>query len=213
MTYWAYALTPAKWQARKLLDDAGFTRTEILASNSLDEYAISQLKQHGAKISSWGAGTNLATAYDHPALDGVYKLCAIRNKNNDWEYKLKLSEQEVKISNPGRHQVRRFFCEDQYIMDVIYDLDLGISDVPEAVSLDVQMKNIRLDDCDAFVDLLKPIFRHGKLITENADIHETRKQAIAAAEHFVKTHGEEKYSVGLEKNLFELKQKLIQKMR
>src|SRR5690606_33395698 len=32
-------------KARKMLDDAGFTKTDILASNSLDEYVIRDLKQ------------------------------------------------------------------------------------------------------------------------------------------------------------------------
>src|SRR5262249_34008909 len=120
-------------QARQLLNEAGFDKTDILASNSLDEYIISDLKKKNSSISSFGVGTNLVTAYDQPALDGVYKLSAIRDTRGEWIYKLKISEQEVKISNPGRHQIRRFFCGDRYVMDVIYDLDLGISDLPEVV--------------------------------------------------------------------------------
>lgn len=198
-------------KARTLLDDAGFENTDILASNSLDEYVISDLKRHQAKISLWGVGTNLATAYDQPALDGVYKLCALRDKHNHWDYKLKLSEQEVKISNPGRHQIRRFFYNDQYVMDVIYDLDLGINDLAEAVLLDSSLQHKRLDDFDGFVDLLQPIMRRGELIQKSETIHEIRKRAMFSTEHFVKTHGDNHYSVGLEKNLFELKQKLVNK--
>lgn len=200
-------------KARKLLDDAGFNHTNIIASNSLDEYVIRDLKQKGAKISAWGVGTNLATAYDHPALDGVYKLSALRNMKNEWEYKLKLSEVEVKVSNPGRHQVRRFFCNEQYITDVIYDLELGISDTPEAVWLNDHLKNIRLDDHDAFVDLLQPIFRHGKLLAEQESIHEIRNRAIAEVKNYYATQQEKNYPVALEKNLYELKQALIKNLR
>jgi nicotinate phosphoribosyltransferase len=174
---------------------------------------ISDLKRQQAKISLWGVGTNLATAYDHPALDGVYKLCALRDKKNKWEYKLKLSEQEVKISNPGRHQIRRFFCNNQYMMDVIYDLDIGISDLAEAVLLDRSLQHKHLDDYDGFVDLLKPIIRHGKLLQTLESIHDIRKNAMSATQHFIKTQADKAYSVGLETRLFELKQKLVKEFK
>lgn len=196
-------------KARNMLDEAGFTQTEILASNSLDEYLIAELKQKGAKISSWGVGTHLTTAYDQPALDGVYKLSALHDKNKKWEYKIKLSEDAIKTSNPGRHQVRRFFCAEQYVIDIIYDLDLGITDTPEAYLLDKGLQAKRLDDYDAFVDLLIPIFRQGKLIQQPTSIHTLRKNALQATTEFYNAHQETFYPVGLEKKLFELKQQLV----
>lgn len=199
-------------KARKLLDKAGFKNTDILASNSLDEYVIEDLKQKGAKISSWGVGTNLVTAYDQPALDGVYKLGALKNKQGEWEYKLKLSEQAVKISNPGRHQVRRFFYNEQYFADVIYDLTLGISDTPKAILLDHSSQPIRLDDYDAYVDLLQPVFKQGKYVQQPLSIHDIRHQASIAVKHFYKKQLEKPYAVGLEKNLFDLKETLISKI-
>lgn len=199
--------------ARALLDEAGFTNTTILSSNALDEYVITDLKNRGAKISSWGVGTNLVTAYDQPALDGVYKLSSLRDNEGKWCYKLKLSEEEIKVSNPGRHQVRRFFCEGNYIADIIYDLDLGISDTPEAMLLNADMKNLRLDDVDAFVDLLQPIFRRGKLVQAPPSIHDLRKNAMRATSEFHQMHGEQSYSVGLEKNLYDLKLEMIKGLK
>lgn len=200
-------------KARKMLDDAGFENTGIVASNSLDEYLISALKQKGAKISSWGVGTSLVTAYDHPALDGVYKMSALKNKNGKWDYKIKLSEQEVKISNPGRHQVRRFFCNEKYVTDVIYDIDIGISEAPDVSIFDTDMPTIRLDDYDASVDLLQPLYRRGKLVEQPPTIHAVRNAAMKEAKQFTDAHGNESYPVGLEKNLHELKLSLIQKHR
>ncbi|HVY54120.1 MAG TPA: nicotinate phosphoribosyltransferase, partial [Gammaproteobacteria bacterium] len=113
--------------ARQLLDDAGFTETQIMASNSLDEYVIERFKAQGAKISVWGVGTNLVTANDCSALDGVYKLSALRDENGNWQYKLKISEDPIKVSNPGIHQVRRFYSKGKAIIDVLYDLELNIS--------------------------------------------------------------------------------------
>ncbi len=206
-------ITELSIQARKLLDDAGFEKTYIIASNSLDEYIIKEMKSHGAQISSWGVGTHLATAYDQPALDGVYKLCALREADGKWNYKLKLSEQEVKISNPGRHQVRRFFCADQYVMDVIYDLELGIAESPEVVLLDKAATHKRLDDYDAFVDLLQPVFQRGELVQKYESIHEIRANAIEETQQFYRTHGEKEYIVGLEKKLFDMKQNLIKEIK
>lgn len=94
--------------ARGLLDAAGFPNATIVASNDLDEHLIESLKQQGARISLWGVGTKLVTAYDQPALGGVYKLGAIHRADGGWDHKVKLSEQPVKISNPGVLQVRRF---------------------------------------------------------------------------------------------------------
>ncbi len=195
-------------KARQLLDEAGLTHTKILASNSIDEYVIADLKQQGAAISSWGVGTNLATAYDQPALDGVYKLSAIY-QDAKWEYKLKLSEQAVKISNPGRHQVRRFFVGEQYVMDMIYDIDLGIDDTPQGILLAGDAnQSCRVDDCDAFVDLLEPVFKRGQCIQEKKSIHVVRDKAMAEADLFYKTHEDKAYPVSLEKKLYELKIKI-----
>lgn len=200
-------------KARKMLDDAGFEDTTILASNSLDEYVISDLKQRGAKISAWGVGTNLTTAYDQPALDGVYKLSALQDASGAWDYKLKLSEQEIKVSNPGRHQVRRFFCNNRYVTDVIYDLALGIGESPEPVLFDPSMTMIRLNDYDAFVDLLEPVIETGKVVLKEKSIHDIRASAVSAVKQFKTAHSDEIYPVGLEAKLHEVKTKKIQSLR
>lgn len=69
-------------QARKMLDKAGLTDVEIVASNDLDDDVISDLKAQGAKITSWGVGTQLITASDQPALGGVYKVVANMKTEN-----------------------------------------------------------------------------------------------------------------------------------
>jgi nicotinate phosphoribosyltransferase len=199
-------------KARKMLDAAGFTETKIVASNSLDEYEIRQLRAQGAKISVWGVGTSLVTAYDHPALDGVYKLSALRDADGNWQYKLKLSEQAVKISNPGMHQVRRFFQGTEPVTDVMYDMELGIPAHPEMMSLDEPAKTWQLQLQDSSVDLLQPVFRKGKLVCAHESIHAIRERAKVQVAQFVRSFPEEKYPVGLEKNLGLLKQRLVKEL-
>ena len=74
----------------------------------MDEYLIESLKEQGAKINLWGVGTSLITSKDCPSFGGVYKLAAIKKKGVIIP-KIKLSEDRVKITNPGDKQVFRFY--------------------------------------------------------------------------------------------------------
>ncbi len=197
-------------EARKLLDTAGLTKTKIIASNCLDENIIVEMKRKGARVDMWGVGTNLVTAYDQPALDGVYKLSALQDGKGRWQYKLKLSEQTAKISTPGIYQVRRFFSDDQQVMDIMYDLDLGISETPFSVSIGGSHKVTQLLHYDAFVDLLQPVFREGNLVYQQESIHDIRERTLQQLAQFLQSMGSTaEYPVELEKKLHELKQKLI----
>lgn len=98
--------------ARKMLDDAGFPDAVISASNDLDEYLIANLKTQGAKITSWGVGTNLITSKGCPAFGGVYKLAAIQNGQGEFVPKIKLSENTEKVTNPGNKTVYRIYEKD-----------------------------------------------------------------------------------------------------
>ena len=97
-------------KARIMLDEAGFTDAVISASSDLDEYLIDSLKAQGAKITSWGVGTNLITSKDCPSFGGVYKLAAMWDeKRDEFIPKIKLSENTAKITNPGNKTVFRFY--------------------------------------------------------------------------------------------------------
>ncbi|KAB7671137.1 nicotinate phosphoribosyltransferase [Bacillus sp. B1-b2] len=94
-------------EARKMLDAAGFTDTKIVASNDLDEYTIINLKAQGAKIDIWGIGTKLITAYDQPALGGVYKLVSIEDEEGQMVDTIKISGNPEKVTTPGLKRVYR----------------------------------------------------------------------------------------------------------
>src|SRR5689334_19807747 len=125
-------------EARKILDQGGFPKAKILASNDLDEHLITSLKLQDAKIDTWGVGTRLVTAFDQPALGGIYKLGAIRDEAGKWQYKLKLSEQTAKISVPGVLQVRRFTADNLFVADAIYNEEnLPVGDISIVDPLDM----------------------------------------------------------------------------
>jgi len=96
-------------QARKMLDKAGFPNAAISASNDLDEYLIAELKSQGAKITMWGVGTNLITSKEYPAFGGVYKMSALSVKDGEWTNKIKLSEDPIKVTNPGKKKIYRLY--------------------------------------------------------------------------------------------------------
>ncbi|MBK06493.1 MAG: nicotinate phosphoribosyltransferase [Deltaproteobacteria bacterium] len=203
-------------EARDLLDEAGFPDAKIIASNDLDEYVINSLKQQGATIAIWGVGTRLATAHEQPALGGVYKLSALRDKDGQWEYKIKLSEQSIKISNPGLQQVRRFSGSNYFIADMLYDEELG-PDTNVIIDPSDNTRRKHMTETDPFEDLLVPIFRAGSLVYEAPSIHDIRARAHTqlatfhkGIKRFVNPHS---YPVGLEQRLYERKTELILKAR
>ena len=93
------------------------------AMNSMSRSStISSIKAH--KINVWGVGTNLVTGKDQPALDGVYKLSALKNEKGKWRNKGQVSEQLVKMTDPGIFQVRRYFDGAGNIADMVYEYPL-----------------------------------------------------------------------------------------
>jgi nicotinate phosphoribosyltransferase len=204
-------------EARKILDEGGFPNAAIVGSNDLDEHLIESLKSQGARINVWGVGTRLVTAYDQPALGGVYKLSAIRNSRGSWEHKIKLSEQAAKITNPGILQVRRFRTGNEFAGDAIYDLELG---VPGAVTIVDPLDGTRRKHFEAGADyeeLLVPIFRQGKLVYQVPTLPEIRsrvQQQLDMLHPGIKRSvNPHQYPAGLELGLQELKNRLAVKAR
>jgi nicotinate phosphoribosyltransferase len=200
-------------ESRRLLDDAGFGDARVFASNDLDEHVITSLKLQGAPIAVWGVGTRLVTAFDQPALGGVYKLGAVEAEDGSWDHRVKLSEQPIKISNPGVLQVRRFYSGDQMVGDMIYDTGTGIT-ARDAVwdILDVSRRR-PLPPTTTDVDLLEPIFRAGERVYRSPDIHEVRahtgRQLQALSPRMKRFLNPHEYPVGLEEALHQRKRELV----
>jgi nicotinate phosphoribosyltransferase len=207
-------------EARRILDAAGFTKAVIVASNDLDEHVIASLKQQGATIGVWGVGTRLVTAFDQPALGGVYKLTATRETAaSPWEYKLKLSEQLAKISIPGVLNVRRFTAGGMFVGDMIYnEATPPLPDAPRVLvdpSNDLRRKTVAATATGE--DLLIPIFRAGRPVYETPPLAESRNRTIAqlgmlhaSSKRLLNPH---EYPAGLESRLHEIRSELVRRAR
>ena len=206
-------------QARKLLDDAGFPKAVIVASNDLDERTIASIKDQGGTIAVWGVGTKLVTAYDQPALGGVYKLAAIRAPGGEWRPKLKLSEQAVKVSNPGIQNVRRFCAGGEAVGDVIWDELHGVPGDWVMVDPTDPTRRRRMalatehGAAMTAADLLVPILRAGQPVYQQPPLADVRAHAQAQLALFhpgiKRLDNPHQYPVGLEQGLHERKTALI----
>jgi len=209
-------------QARIMLDEAGFADAFISASNDLDEYLISELKSQGAKISLWGVGTHLITSKEYPAFGGVYKLAALSTDGGSWQHKIKLSEDPVKVTNPGVKKIFRLYDSKTGKMkaDLIAlshekldnNADLTIFD-PIAT-----WKRMSLRASEFTVrELMQPVFKKGECVYPQLTVKEICEYATAEQntlwdEHkrLVRPHV---MPVDLSQELYDMKQEMIAKLR
>ena len=100
-------------KVRRILDDHGMKGCRIFATNSLDEYLITDLERQGARIDSYGVGDAIATSKAAPCFGNVYKLVQIGG-----EPVLKRSEDTIKLINPGCQTTYRIIREDPDLGEV-----------------------------------------------------------------------------------------------
>ncbi len=229
-------------EARKMLDEAGFSDAKIVCSGDLDEFAIAEMKQRGAKIDMWGVGTKLTTGQPDAALGGIYKLGAVRRPGGQWQYRIKLSDEPAKTSYPGLLQVRRF-CQPngRFIADAIYESDHAPSERCVIVDLETNEQQTITSDARAlislgeavgfprddngvpysrlaqFTELLVPIFRGGRLVYQLPSIERSRERARAqlscAPREILRLENATRYKVGLEQSLHDLRSTLISRVK
>lgn len=201
-------------QARKMLDDAGLSYIKIVASNDLDENTILNLKAQGARIDTWGVGTQLITAADQPALGGVYKLVE-REVNGEMVPTIKISGNPEKVSTPGKKDVYRIVDRVTYKATADYIVfpdeekprDRLKLFNPQHPYLQKYVKNYEA------VPMLHQIFENGKLVYELPSLEEIRSYHRAQMELFwpeyLRKLNPEIYRVNLSEKVWDLKQKLM----
>lgn len=166
-------------KARKMLDDAGFPDAIISASNDLDEFLIDSLKVQGAKITSWGVGTNLITSKDCPSFGGVYKLAAIQDGDGNFIPKIKLSENSEKVTNPGNKTIYRVYEKEsgKIKADLICLVEEHFDEQEPLLLFDPlePWKKTRLAGGSYTLrELLVPVFKQGKCCYTSPKVMEIR---------------------------------------
>lgn len=186
-------------EVRKILDDGGLDKAQIVVSGDMNEYKIANLVDRKAPIDAFGVGTEMVTSRDVPALGGVYKLVEQEKSNGDIVYKIKLSSS--KASYPGKKQVFRQMAQGKLHQDHICMLD---EERPEGST-----------------PLLECVMKDGQLTRKHPSIQEIKARAMSSLaqlpEPLKDNHCDEKYSVQISHKLQaqfnELKQELEQNLK
>lgn len=202
-------------EARKMLDKAGLNFVKIVASNSLDEFEITKLLGQKAQIDIFGVGERLITSKSDAVLGGVYKLVATI-KDNEIIPKIKISENESKITNPHYKKVYRLFdrTNNKALADVLMVFDETIDDTNEYEIFDPDFTWKRKMLSNFYKEeLLTPIFLNGVLVYQVPTIEEIRRHCLFElsrlwdeVKRFENPH---EYYVDLSPKLWDIKYKMI----
>ena len=95
-------------EVRAQLDSLGATRTRILVTSDLDEYAIAALA--AAPVDGYGVGTQLVTGSGHPTCGFVYKLVAREDDGGEMVSVAKRSKDKLSIGG-RKHALRRLTAD------------------------------------------------------------------------------------------------------
>ncbi|MDD2421927.1 MAG: nicotinate phosphoribosyltransferase, partial [Heliobacteriaceae bacterium] len=206
-------------KARELLDAADLPNVKIIASGDLDEHIIADLKLQNAKIDGWGVGTKLITAFDRPALGGVYKLVAKECAGKIVDT-LKISENVEKITTPGVKTVYRIVNRHtgKAEGDLMAMVDEPIHAQPEIELFDpiYTYKRKKVKDFTA-MELLVPVFRNGRRVYDlpspaaSREYHQTQTGLFWAEQ--LRRLNPQKYFVDLSQRVWDTKTNLLNTLR
>ena len=205
-------------QARKMLDEAGWTGCQISVSNSLDEYIIRDVLRQGAQIDLFGVGERLITAKSEPVFGGVYKLVAVEDPDGTVVPKIKISENVGKITNPHYKKLYRFFANDtgKAIADYLTVYDETVDDTGnlEIFDPDATWKRKTVYNFTA-KELQVPIFRNGELVYQLPTLEEIRTycktQVDTLWEEVRRFDNPQTYYVDLSQKLWDVKYGLLKR--
>ncbi len=207
-------------EARRMLDEAGWTECTITVSNSLDENVIQDLLLQGARIDAFGVGERLITARSEPVFGGVYKLVAVEDDQGNVIPKIKLSENVAKITIPQFKKVFRLFdnADGMAIGDWMctYDETLEENLNPDGsltiFDPDVTWKTKTIANFTA-KQIQIPIFLDGKLVYQRPTLPEIqtycKEQMDTMWDSVKRFENPHNYYVDLSQKLWDIKYELL----
>lgn len=204
-------------KARKMLDEAGLPNCRIIASNSLDEFIIRDLISQGAKIDAFGVGERLITAKSDPVFGCVYKLAAIEDELGNIIPKIKVSENNEKITNPSYKKPYRIIDNKtgQALADYI---TLAGEEIDESQPLELfdpisTWKKKTVTDYTAR-PLHEPVFLNGECVYDVPDIEEIKqfctREVAALWDEVTRFENPHRYYVDLSVDLWNLKRRMLE---
>lgn len=193
-------------KARRQLDDAGLHDVKIAASNNLDEHLIKSLLEQDAPIDVFGVGTRLVTAWDDPALDGVYKLAHAGGRD-----RMKVSDNIEKTTLPGIKRTDRFYNDDGtfYGDGIALDTEPALERIHHPLYPDMRSDVTGRDR----EPLLSRFVEGGRVVTElatpqAASTYRTERFARLPDEH-KRFHNPHVYKVGISPALIEARRAMM----
>lgn len=201
---------------RKVLDDRGYPDAKICASGDLDEYSIRSLLSQGAKIDIWGVGTKLITSEDVPSLGGVYKLSAVK-RGETYEPRIKISENIVKITNPGFKKLVRIYDRENMAQADLIMLREEEIDASKPLTIFHPVETWKKTTFTDYrvENLHEQVIRDGELVRPLPSFSETVAHAKAEKasfyEEYKRLDNQQIYKVDLSQGLYEVKRGLIDK--
>ena len=218
-------------QAARMLNEAGFPDTTIVLSNQMDELVIwqiiTQIKEEAGRYRvdpdqlinrlTYGVGTRMITSSIDPALDGVYKLTAVR-ENGAWKPAIKISENPEKTLNPGhKHTWRLYDQRHKAIADVISADDEDLCQM-DTIHLHhpndhAKKRSLTCDQLSEVEPLMEEIIRTGEMVYDLPSLEAIRQtrardmdRLYPGVKRIMNPH---EYHVSLTQKLWDLKQSLV----
>ena len=201
-------------EARKMLDEAGYSEATICLSNGLDEYTIRDLKEQGAVFDSLGVGDNIAASKER--IGGVYKLVAVE-ENGLPTPRMKVSNDNIKTTNPGFKKLIRFYDKETgYALgDVI---TLRDEEIPvDEYTLVHPVETWKQTTINNYIvrELQVPIYKNGELVYNSLSLEDRKnycdKEFNSMYPEVTRINKPHEYYVDLSDDLRELKNYLIRK--
>lgn len=204
-------------EARRMLDEAGFDYVKIMASNSIKESTIQQLRDQGAVIDIFGVGENLITSSSDAVLGGVYKIVAAE-EDGEIIPKIKVSENVEKITVPGYKKLYRFYdkASGKALADLLtlHDEVIDESQPYELFDPVFTWKRTVVENFEA-KELLVPVIVGGERVYEEKTLDEIQKYRESeerriwdGVKRIVNPH---RYFVDLSQQLWDMQDQLLKK--
>jgi len=205
-------------KCRELLDEAGYDDCKIVISNSLDEHIIKDVLDQGACIDSLGVGERLITARSEPVFGGVYKLVALDGEDGEVIPKIKISENDEKITNPGFKKIVRIFHKktNKALADLVTLRD-EVIDEENPITIFNPIHTWKRKTLKHYYvkDLQEEIFRKGKCVYTSPTVLEikdfSKQQVERLWPEVLRFENPHTYYVDLSHDLWTLKQSLLHK--